>query len=464
MIQVISLATPRAGYGGNYTAALSVNSELSWAGSGTFHEDFTLCPIASPGIFKNLYVYAPQALSPHADFSIFVRKNKADTILTAAVTGDSGSDTIHTVHFSKFDNISYRYSGPGDPGFHCFLVVEFVPDDASDISIYGVNLQAPRSDGSAGVAGAFSNAYLQFFSWPPTFGLSSSYSISSLSGNVTNLVFNNDRGDLGSVTVQAWIRLNEVIQDGSPGTVDTTITITGNTANAESTFTLPIVPGDHVEYIFHMTGGDLPFSFETFSIGCTVVSDDGTFILCGGTGNNAASNTTPNYIWNRTEQIDTEIETRAPVGISGLNFQGLYVEHTDIPGGTGKGWIDTLRKNGVDTTLTVTVLDPNTTGLILGDLSFSLGDLVNLSYIPLNIPSGAHFYWGLKGLGHEPLPPPPDVENGDLSGIYFLSPGKKNDTIYENMSLNTTTHVITSTTAVVAIPNPYIYSALLGDE
>ena len=469
MIQLLTRAT----YGANY-AFSTVYSCLGGVGLTTTgwsnSPNVWRIPISEPGSFSNLVVLAPLSYQTHPAFTITVLKNGVATALTTSLLGTDtqNSDTTHTFTVVEGDDFSVQLSGSavGSPGYDIFVVCDFTPDDA-DTSIYGIPAVAQSVTNQHGwVGGALGNGTFQTWDFTSPSSLtaySNTYSIASSPGNITRLDLKSFRTP-GVLVWKAWIRLNKVIQDGTGGTVDTTVTLTEPATSAFSTFTLPIVEADHVEIAIELITGTAVFATANIAAGCKFVSSNpGEFMFCGG-DNNARSNTAENFTYTGTQQLATpEARVQVPIGINGLNVEGIYVEHA-IPGAPGKGWIDTVRKNGVNTVVTVTVEDQETTGFIRTPVSFVYGDLIDIGYNPFGTPNNSQFHWGFAFTVTEPTPPPPDVESGPLSGIYFLSPGKTDDTIYQTILLNTTTGAITATTEVVAIPNPYIYTAMLGDE
>lgn len=471
MIQLLTRAT----FGANYAVATAYSclggvglTTTGWNNS----PDVWRVPISEPGSFSNLVVLAPLSYQSHPPFSITVLKNGVATTLTTSLSGSdtTNQDIDHTFTVVAGDDFSLQLSGSsvGYPGYDIFVVCDFTPDDA-DTSIYGI----PCSSGSVAnqhgwLGGALGNGSFQIWDFTSPSSLSAysnTYSIASSPGNLTRLDLKSFRGQPGALVWKGWIRLNKVIQDGTNGTVDTTVTLTGTDTSAFSTFALPIVEADHVEIAIELVTGTASFNIAGIAAGCKFTSSNpGEFMFCGG-NNNALSNTTENFIYTGTQQLATpEARVQVPIGINGLNVEGIYVEHLSAPGGVGKGWIDTVRKNGVDTAVTVTVENAATTGFIRTPVSFVFGDVIDIGYNPFGAPNNSQFHWGFAFTVTEPEPPPPDTESGPLSGIYFLSPGKTNDTIYQTILLNTTTGNIVATTGVVAIPNPNAYTAMLGDE
>jgi hypothetical protein len=82
-------------------------------------------------------------------------------------------------------------------------------------------------------------------------------------------------------------------------------------------------------------------------------------------------------------------------------YSGFRVNLTAAPG-VGKSRTFTLRKNGSDTALTVTVSDNATTGSISTPLAVVAGDLVTVTTIPTNTPAAASASWSLDFQGSQP--------------------------------------------------------------
>ena len=88
-------------------------------------------------------------------------------------------------------------------------------------------------------------------------------------------------------------------------------------------------------------------------------------------------------VWNSTE---ANIRAVCPAAGTLRNFK---VNLATAPG-TGKSWTFTIRKNGVDTGLTLTISDTNTTSKdTTHSVSVAAGDLIIMSVVPSGTPTAA---------------------------------------------------------------------------
>lgn len=77
-----------------------------------------------------------------------------------------------------------------------------------------------------------------------------------------------------------------------------------------------------------------------------------------------------------------------------MTLSAMYLDCVTAPG-AGKSYTYTIRKNGVDTTLTATVSDTNTTASVTGQaVVFAAGDLISLSSTPSGTPTSPGIVYG----------------------------------------------------------------------
>lgn len=119
-----------------------------------------------------------------------------------------------------------------------------------------------------------------------------------------------------------------------------------------------------------------------------------------------------------------EDECKQIVPTSG-KLKNLYVKLTTAPG-TGKSRTFTLRKNGEDTALTVTISDSATEGNdTVHEITMAAGDIVSLKSSPSSSPDVTFAFWGMTFLA-------------DTDGESILLGGSKSDPGY-NVSYNVLT-------------------------
>jgi hypothetical protein len=82
-------------------------------------------------------------------------------------------------------------------------------------------------------------------------------------------------------------------------------------------------------------------------------------------------------------------------------LSGLRVNLTAAPG-VGRSRTVTIRKNGSDTALTVTVSDSDTTAYVAAPIAVTTGDLLTITTTPFNNPATATLTWCLDFQGSQP--------------------------------------------------------------
>ncbi len=396
--QVISQHTYNVGFGGTSQA-----HQVSGHGGNIVYGNWLPAataeghePWSCAGTFSNLTVTRPLGAPTTSAFTCTLYINDVATALTITFTGSDvlQTDATHIVPVAEGDRIWLQVACTQGSGFDLAYSIGF--NSAVNQSGYAVGgISGSFGAGSTVVAGALGNG-----SWsvlpllPVLYG--QYYSIASCAGTITRLDAYAFSGTpaMGSTWI-AWMRLNGVIQDGSGGTVDTTTTIDDSGPAAVATFTLPIVPGDHVEFALTRTGADAIFAVTQVGCSCAFSPTTvGQFMLCGGS-NNDVSGTVTGYTWPLVDQLTT-VEDQASVQMgAGDTFTvlGLYVE-TGAPG-TGKTHTFTLRQNGADTSVTVPISNSATSGLITGQhVPVVEGDVLALaSYLSASM-SAVPVYWG----------------------------------------------------------------------
>jgi hypothetical protein len=404
----------------------------------TFGPDSPKCLVPLAGTFSNLTIYSPAGAHPNYTATLY--KNGVATSMVASITSadDTATDATHTVSVVAGDdihlvvNVSPPGSGTGYP-LNTSIQFEgaknFYPSDVPTGSIATTNeLQC----------GALGNGYFNTFQ--NSSQLSTGYSICSVAGTIDGLAIKSYAGAPGAGTWTLYINKNNVLQDGTGGTVNTACVLTGASTSATSTFTLPIALGDHVEFYVKRSGINAPFALAQFGVACIFnPTTPNLYMATGGSNDaNVAAGST-DYKWMRSQQaIAIESISKCPVGVSGFTVSGLYIELPIAPG-PGKNVVLTLQKSGVATAATVTISGTNAKGNITGlNIPFGPEDYIDLKIV---YDSGAStligLWWGLSG----------EVKT-DASGIYFLD--------------STATHDHYNGGIELKIPDPTIRTSILG--
>lgn len=121
--------------------------------------------------------------------------------------------------------------------------------------------------------------------------------------------------------------------------------------------------------------------------------------ILAGYANSAASTSAANYIaalsFGLGGYTATETNRMAVFPVT-TTIDNFYVELATAPG-SGTSYTYVVRKNQVDTGLSVAIADTNTSGVITGSVSFSAGDIITISCTPANTPASvARSWWSLS--------------------------------------------------------------------
>jgi len=253
-------------------------------------------------------------------------------------------------------------------------------------------------------------------------------------------------GAPGSGIWTGYIIKNGILQDGTGGTADTELVMTGSDIYVARDVSVSIVLADILEFVVNRTIINAPFALAQIGASIAFMPDDEASFMNTGGSNDAFDVTQTNWVWVRSEQLVlNELECNVPIPLRGVNVTGLYCQVTAMPI-PGSSWTYTIRKNGEDTSVSFTITYPAVDGQILGqNVNFAFGDVMTLQVEPSSSPApgatGKH-YWGLISL----------VEESSSGGIYQLVPGKTDDTLYTGED----------STVDVKIPDPYFKTGLLG--
>lgn len=389
--------------GGNGDFASTANNELQ-----------SRTPWSCPGTLSNLSIHLPVAQAGDVTFTVLLNGVASALLVTVPAGQVDVTNITDTVAVVAGDGLTLKLVGGvlSGPGYAVSWAVQFDGTNAAEsgyaIGSFSGSIPSSGSD-SGWYGGALGNGVFQSTD-PASVGtsLSGTYSIVSTAGTITRLDAQNWTANNNAGTWTAMLRLNGVTQNGSGGTVDTRVVLTGGTFLGHTTFVLPVVPGDHVDVYVVRTVASSPFS--TYHLSCSVAftaTVDGSFLLCGG-NNNTTSPTAVTYMWMESIQLETvEAQTQAPVGVTGYYLKGLYVEDNAAPAAT-KRWTHTARVDGADTAITLQMLAGETSKSVLADVPVNPGQFMTLSLTPTNTPAATQVHWALVGFsGATPTPPTP---------------------------------------------------------
>lgn len=373
----------------------------------------SVSPLLSSGIpapiaftAQNLSFLCPQSTNRIA-MTVDVYKNNVLTSLGIVAAADDTSiikNITDTVSFSVGDVIRFDVNGAHATFNNAAPWSVSIETEAAE-NIYGIAAFAGGlTAGSAKYGGAFGNGIYQSYGGSIT-QRSNTYSLAALDGNITHLsaiAFNGN----ASGTYTSYIILNGVLQDGSGGTVDTSVVLTGGTTFNVSSFTLPIAIQDVVDIITFRSGSDAPFVYPQVatSIAFTPTISDG-YMFCGGS-NSTFSGSATGWRWCECDQSPTsEDRAGAVVGVGGIEVKGMYIE-VGVAAGTSPKEVDfTLRRSFSSTSLVVPITGSSTfDGSVIGDEVFPEDSIIDIQIDPISSPATRSFHWGIPVF---PITPPP---------------------------------------------------------
>lgn len=414
MIQLIPRVQNHISLGSN-TTYWQVNSG-TLDDSATSGPNIARIPLPWAATVRNLALYSRDTTRTMS-IAATLMKNMVATSL-AGTLPSAANGPVHVpgidVSFAALDDFSYRAvtslsaSAPGNTIGWCVEV-------ESQGNIFGVDAAIggggyPANQG--GQAGALGNGFWQAYDHAAGYSRSSTYSICATPGDLTTIAWKCYHLSGTPIPIpggSSWIIyiiLNGVRQDGAGATVDTRTTIPAGSVDGDSgigTFTLPLVKGDHVEVAAYRTGATSGAGEPIFGVGLGFMpTTDGYFMLTGGS-NSIVASPGLGYVWVRAEQGVTDGRALAPTGPSGLIARGMYIER-GAPG-LGNTIVTTLRRNEGPTSISVTLTDAETSGVIDGQFTAYVDD--DLIDIKSDSPVDSRLYWGLEASMVDVGPPEP---------------------------------------------------------
>jgi hypothetical protein len=203
---------------------------------------------------------------------------------------------------------------------------------------------------------------------------------------------------------------NGVTQNGSGGTPDTRLSLTGASTltGSLSGFNLTVAPGDLLQYVCTQTGGA---ATTHVSIGTKLVADvDGTSQLTG----ISLSSVIPNGATNWTPFAYahwTTTEAAAQLALDGAYWASALYAYADAPG-AGTSYTFTLRKNGATPATTPTVTISGATSPATGSdtdpthvVGFVATDTIALQSVPAGTPARVQTFVALAIHDTDPSEP-----------------------------------------------------------
>lgn len=385
-------------------------------GSGVMVFGFSRYPVISDGTLRNLVVYGG-AVRPNT-LTITVMVDGVASGLTATLLT---TDTLVVVPGPDVavlagQYVEYRVVGSALPAFgtQVAMCIEWEATE-QHYGIAAVVGSTPFGSGKYG--GGFGNGFWQ--DWPGIPARSTSHSIAAINGSITKLRLRRFNNSYVGGAWTGYIIKNEVIQDGSGGTVNTACVLADAATQADVTFApVTIAPLDIVDVVILRSVTDATFALQQVGASINFIpTTPGEFMFCGGS-NDAIPAVPTTWKWNRSEQGGATIGIHtAPAGVAGFRTTGLFIER-NIASGAAATNVHTLLQNGVATGLVVSISGAfDLTGQVLGEVTYAPNDLVTIQIERVNGAQNSPMYWSV-GATAEDEPPPPECpgDTGDPRG------------------------------------------------
>lgn len=237
----------------------------------------------------------------------------------------------------------------------------------------------------------------------------------SLTGNFTQLNVNIGLAP-GAGNTRTWvIYKNYIAQDGTGGTPDTRVTLTGSGTGSGITFgstnfTLPVAPQDIV-FVGHTVTGT-PTTFNVQVTGTSVFEGPADSYMMGQASNGGPSGGADNYQLPFGNTIGffysgSDAAKLMTNGSSPIPLTNFWVQVDHAPG-LGSSWIFTLLVDGVDTDLSVTISGNETIGFDSGNVTIGTNQVATVRISPVGSPVSANETNWAFTVGEPAEPPNPD--------------------------------------------------------
>lgn len=376
-------------------------------------------PIATDGVINNLIVTVSAAPGTAKSWTFTLVKNNVDTAIVVTISGSAttGRDTTNAVAVSPGDVLRLRATPSGTPAsattMHAF---DFTSTNAAE-SFYIVVAGSNASVSSVQRIGAFYDRQ-----WTAGAG-STQQAIVAAAGNVTACYMTANLAPGAGKSYTLVLYKNGVKQDGSGVTVNTQVSISGASAtSANSTFTLPVSPGDTL-YMECTPSGTPTATAVCFGLRFAATTD-GESQAGGYWTNNPFTGGITNYngVLGFTNEggggSSAEALMATLAGVTPFTYRGLYAALTGSPG-SGKSYVFDLRRNKTSPsgTPTVTVSNLNTSaGTASGSVSYVDGDTADIEYFGTGTPTSRQGQWATVQFV------PPDITSSGALTIDRPSP------------------------------------------
>lgn len=384
-------------------------------GHGSATLSFGVHPVPIAGTIRKLVL---RSVDAPEDLTVTLKQNGVATGLSATLPFGA-TETSANTNISVSAGDWFWWAVETDhtvsfPGFNVGLTCEW----EGTHQIFGISVVGGSVVAGAGwYGGTLGNGIFQ--EWVGI-GTSNTYSIVGVDGAMTHLVVQRYGAESGGAWT-GYLKLNEVVQDGTGGTVDTSCLLSdAGSATAIATFNLPVSVGDHLDTVVVRSGST---AHQGMAAGAAFLPTvDGDFMVVGGTNDDIPSTGTT-WRWNNSMEDGADINMHtAPAGLTDFTLTRLYVERSQDPG-IGSAFVHTTLRNEIATNLMATVSDLETFATDFGNVAFTAGQRVTLRITNLNSPfSNSRLHWSY---GATTVIPPDVVPQGNIGPIAWLKTARR---------------------------------------
>jgi len=351
-------------------------------------------PFAASGTLRNLLVTTLSAPGAGKSLTYTIRINGVDSALTVTLSDADlqQRDTTHAVTIAAGDTVSI-HTTPGGGGAGPLtgtphISLDFDSDNPGE-SVYGFATTVNLSNSVDNFNGVFMGT-----AWGATATVQQN--VVAALGSLTALYARLAAAPGAGNDYTLLVMLNGVAQDGSGGTVDTRVVISGTATTGSATFTLPLVAGDVVELRARPTSSPLAVIMQVGSR--FLATTDGESQLSSSVAN-AMSTTATNFAYggglDNTGWNSSETSRAVRGGITPITLKRLQVVCTVAPGAaaSGKSRTFSYRKNAATPSgaPSAQVLE---TAVAASDLTSVITvletDLLGMREVPANTPASSN--------------------------------------------------------------------------
>jgi uncharacterized repeat protein (TIGR01451 family) len=286
---------------------------------------------------------------------------------------------------------------------------------------YGAGSQGSRISGTTAWCAPFNNQQSAFIpvAAPDTIAQTEIHSIVPVAGSIYRFDLQFERAPGAGKSYTFNFVKNGVVQDGSGGTVNTTLVMADTTLVGVATFDLPVVALDLISINCTATSGSPQSTFANIGIGFRATTD-GQSALCfnSATGTAIADGSTdwagsqlsgwawttsrsptPAPSWRPSRWPSTELLVSLPGAIDPFTLEGFCINLGTAPG-VGKSYLFTTRKAFTNSAPVVTMTaatDPGSrlnTDPLNGTVAFAtVSDRLSIQAVASGTPTSGHVGW-----------------------------------------------------------------------